>query len=346
MKSKNNFFLFLQTAVFFTLFMAVVGTLVSTMLASPAWANCKESFFNPITDVDWNGIFPVKIGGVELVGSDIDTPPDDVSSPVCLCGSPIPKIGITASFWEPARMAETVKDPYCFALIGTQLSNPKPGFLAGSSEEQAEDIPDETFSQAHWYIFPIWGILDLFTDIPCLEKGGFDIAYMTEIDPLWNNDLSAFLLNPEALLFGNPVAQLACGADSVASNAGAPIDQLFWCMGSWGDAYPLTGHIGEADPVQANAGLAARMIYKMSRETLTWDHGVDVCGPTLTPIWIKSHYRFQIVKPVRGSIVTPIGRSDLIWGNGKDPAWGSNSNAPDNFLWMIFRKVSCCIYGY
>ncbi|MDA8172856.1 MAG: TraU family protein, partial [Nitrospiraceae bacterium] len=86
----------------------------------------------------------MKIGGVELMGSDIDTPPDNISSPICVCGSPIPKIGITASFWEPARMVETVKDPYCFPLIGAQLSNPKPGFLGGTSEESGEDLPPET----------------------------------------------------------------------------------------------------------------------------------------------------------------------------------------------------------
>ena len=337
MKSRTrNRFLFLQTAVLFLLLMAV-----SAMLAH---AKCRDSFFNPITDIDWNGIFPVKIGGVELVGSDIDSPPDNISSPICVCGSPVPKIGITASFWEPARLVETVKDPYCFPLIGAQLSNPKPGFLGGGKEGLGEDLPPETFQQAHWYIFPVWGILDLFADVPCLEKAPFDIAYMTEIDPLWNSDISSFILDPEALLFGNPAAQLACIADSVASNAGYPNDPLFWCMGSWGSAYPLTGHIASDDYVQANAGLGARMIYKLSRETLTWDPGINVCGPTLTPIWVKSHYRMQIAKPVRGSIITPIGRSSLIWGGGKNPPWGSVSNGPDDFLWMIFRKVSCCIF--
>ena len=307
-------------------------------------ATCRSSFINPITDINWNGIFPVKIGGVELRGTDIDTPPDDISSPVCVCGSPIPKIGITASFWEPARLVETVKDPYCFAMIGMQLSNPQQGFLGGGRSSHSQDQEPSTFQQAHWYIFPVWAILDLFLDIPCLDRGGFDIAYITEIDPLWNSDLSSFVLNPEALLFGNPAAQLACVADSVASNAGYPIDPLFWCMGSWGSAYPLTGHINSENYIQANAGLGARMIYKLGREALLWDTGSNVCGPTLTPIWVKSHYRMHIVKPVRGSKVHPIGRSGLIWGSAKNPPFGSRGNAADNFLWMVFRKQSCCIF--
>jgi conjugal transfer pilus assembly protein TraU len=318
----------------------------AVFLPSGADAKCENSFINPITDINWNGIFPVKIGGVELIGTDIDTPPDNISSPICLCGSPVPKIGISASFWEPARLVETVKDPYCFTTIGTQLANPKQGFLAGGRSSHSQDEAPSTFQQAHWYIFPVWAVLDLFLDMPCLETGGFDIAYMTEIDPLWNSDLSSFILNPEALLFGNPAAQLACVADSVASNAKYPLDPLFWCMGSWGGAYPLTGHINSENYIQANAGLGARMIYKLGRESLLWDTGSNVCGPVPTPIWIKSHYRMHIIKPVRGSKVHPIGRSGLIWSSGKNPPFGSRSNAADNFLWMIFRKQSCCIYLY
>ena len=323
---------------------ALIMFLLFLLLPLSAQARCRNSFINPITDINWNGIFPVRIGGVELIGTDIDTPPDNIRSPVCVCGSPIPKIGITASFWEPARLVETVKDPYCFTMIGTQLSNPKPGFLGGGGTNHPEDTPPSTFQQAHWYIFPVWAILDLFLDIPCLDTGGFDIAYMTEIDPLWNSDLTGFILNPEALLFGNPAAQLACVADSVASNAKYPIDPLFWCMGSWGSAYPLTGHINSENYIQANAGLGARMIYKLGREALLWDTGSNVCGPTLTPIWVKSHYRMHIVKPVRGSKVHPIGRSGLIWSSAKNPPFGSQGNAEDNFLWMIFRKQSCCIF--
>ena len=327
-------------------FLVFLFLMAGTGLLTPmsAYATCRAFFFNPITDIDWNGIFPIKIGGVTLVGSDISTPPDNISSPICVCGPPIPKIGITASFWEPARLVETVKDPYCFTLLGTQLLNPKPGFLGGGTETHTENQTAGTFAQVHWYIFPVWAALNLFLDVPCLDKTPFDITYMTEIDPTWNNDLTGFILNPEALLFGNPAAQLACIADSVASNASYPLDPLFWCMGSWGSAYPLTGHIGSEDPTEANAGLAARMIYKLGREGILWDPGMSVCGSTLTPIWVKSHYRFQIVKPVKGSLVTPIGRSSLIWGAAKNPPWGTASNGPDDFLWMVFRKVSCCVY--
>ena len=70
----------------------------------------------------------------------------------------------------------------------------------------------------------------------------FDMLYVSELDPTWNNDELAFFTNPEASLVATPVAQAACPADAVASTARHPIDKLFWCAGSWGFIYPLSGH--------------------------------------------------------------------------------------------------------
>ncbi|MDA4835001.1 TraU family protein, partial [Enterobacter hormaechei] len=47
----------------------------------------------------------------------------------------------------------------------------------------------------------------------------FDVAYMTEIDPLWNDDVLTTLINPEVALFNNPIAVAACAADCVAASA-------------------------------------------------------------------------------------------------------------------------------
>ena len=323
-----------------TVIIASVLLLLSAVTAGTASAECRASFFNPLADVCWHCVFPVRIGGITMVGTDIDTPSDHISNPVCLCGT---TLGLTASLWEPARVIETVKDPYCFNLIGVPLSNPSEGFLAGGYRQ--DTTAPNTFQQAHWYLFPLWAMLDLFIDMPCTEIGGFDIAYMTEIDPTWNDDVLGFMLNPEALLFANPVTQLACMADSVASTVGVPLSPLFWCMGSWGSAYPLTGHINNDSYVQDNAALAARMIYKMSRELLLWDTGLNECGAVMMPIWVKENYRMHIMKPARDHTCHPVGRSGLIWATMKNPPGGSSSNAPDNFDWMLFRKRVCCV-GY
>jgi conjugal transfer pilus assembly protein TraU len=86
-------------------------------------------------------------------------------------------------------------------------------------------------------------------DFPCTEKRDFDLAYMTEVDPLWNDDSLAFIINPEALLFGNPIAQTACVADSVAAAVYQPIDPLFW-YGKLGFVLSPVGEYERQQPAQ------------------------------------------------------------------------------------------------
>ncbi|TYO96785.1 conjugal transfer pilus assembly protein TraU [Geothermobacter ehrlichii] len=316
-------------------------------LVSTGWGRCQSRVFNPVEDICWQCIFPVQFGGrVTLGNTRGDVPPETRSSPVCACsnGGSV-TVGTTVSFYEPARMIETVQDAYCFPSLGTRMSNPQPGFLNGSKDDPTLHGGAKIFQQVHYYVLPVFQLMNLFVDFPCLEQKGFDLAYMTEADPLWSNDVLALLLNPEALLFANPASQLSCVPDSVAANTGYPIDQLFWCMGSWGSAYPLTGSIEGRDDTIANAGLAARMLFKLGREMLLFDRGTDPCGAVMTPIWKKSLYRLQIARPVRGNDCIPIGRSDFLWGAGKNPPTGAGPNAPNNFLWVLTRKNRCCI-GY
>ena len=102
------------------LYVFPVIAVLALILVRPAVgrATCSASFFNPITDICWDCIFPVAIGGITIFGSDIDSPGDDISSPICICGT---TIGLSASFWEPARIIETVKDP------GFNLIRRRPG---------------------------------------------------------------------------------------------------------------------------------------------------------------------------------------------------------------------------
>ena len=58
---------------------------------------------------------------------------------------------------------------------------------------------------------------------------------------MWNDDTLSLFVNPEAALFGNPIAQFACIADAIAAEVHLPLDILFWCAGSHGSIYPFTG---------------------------------------------------------------------------------------------------------
>ncbi|WP_233981868.1 TraU family protein [Pectobacterium versatile] len=305
---------------------------------SPANATCKSSFINPITDISWRCIFPMRIAGVQVVGGEED--PSSIKSPICTCKSRsgVPILGLKTSFWEPKRIIDTVSDAYCMMPLGTQLSKPTPGTLNGG--DYSHDTARRVFQQSHYYIFPAWKILEMFYDIPCLEDEGFDVAMMTEILPQWNNDVLSLLINPEAILFANPITIVACSADAVATTFGMPLNAMFWCMGSWGNVYPLSGSITATDVVEANAGIAARTIFFMGRMGLLWNSSEDGCYTQLAPIWRKNRYKLQMMRPAKDSACIPLGREGLIWTGGKhDPL-------KDNFMWMMFEKKDCCIRAF
>ena len=292
-----------------------------------------------ILKADYTAMFPLRIAGIPIIPGRIQDVGGSVSSPICICKDPIPRIGIPVSFFEPSRLIEVVKDPYCFPSMGFGLTT-SGGALGGTSGDDGSGN-QSTFYQAHYYIFPIYALLELLTDFICLQMTGFDMAYLTEVDPLWNNDTLSAILNPEALLFGNPISNLACIADAVTSAVFEPIDALFWCKGSWGNAYPLTGQTGGDGYVEGGASVAASLIYKLHRQLVLWGSWgqAGLCGYYPAPIWRKSAYRLQIVTPIPSLYATTIGTTGMLWSFGKNPPF-----VGDNFSYLLFKKRECCAF--
>jgi len=301
---------------------------------------CPGNVFNPITDVDWMGVFPIKIGGVTVAGFGQEDTRTVSVNPVCVCSDPLPRVGIPVSFWEPVRLLEVVRQPYCFpSLGGLDLSTTIQGF--GSNSETQETDEHHAFYQVHYYVYPLFYLLELVMNFACLETSGYDLGYITELDPLWNSPELAALLTPEAFLFANPASIAVCAADCVAATAGFPLDVLFWCGGCWGGFYPLNGALsaGNASPQQASALVASRMLFKLHREGLLWGSVGDqgLCGYYPMPIMMKSQYKLQLAYPKRGNVF-PIGRSDVAWGVG-----ASFPVAGEDFLYVVWRKRDCCV---
>lgn len=308
---------------------------------------CQGKFANPITDVCWSCLFPITIGSVPVVSaSQPDT--QNPSLPVCTCPM-VPtgmRIGITMGFWEPIALVDVTRRPYCMVnLGGMQLTSGKLG--SNGAVDKGDPVHNGSFYYVHWYKFPLMYWLNLLTDLACVEQGDFDIAYLTELDPTWGDDDLTFLLNPEALLFGNVVAQTACVADSMATLANLPIDSLFWCAGSQGSMYPLNGMVQEhLGGVQASTLLTERMTYKMHREGLLWDsigqNSPAICSQYPTPIIPKSRYRYQMVNP----IPTASGGEDGCHAFGHTTTlWESFHEYPykgEDFGYLVWRKRNCC----
>ncbi|AKM12207.1 conjugal transfer pilus assembly protein TraU [Croceicoccus naphthovorans] len=316
--------------------------------AAPARASvtCHGKFVNPITDVCWSCLFPLSIGGLAIwKGSRPD--PKNPSFPLCACGSPIPRIGISVGFWEPVRLVDVTNKAWCFPNLGGIRLNP--GFDIGNGHVQGRSqvggkTQNSSQWQAHYYVYPLLYWMEILTDFLCFEQTTFDVAYVTELDPLWQDSALTSIINPEVALFANPVATAACAADCVAATARLPIDQMFWCAGCNGGMYPLNGHVAaHVTPVQASRLVAERKLYKMHREALAWGTmgSKALCHKYLMPVMRKQQYRLQMTNPiptVKGRYAcAPIGATTIIPHTGKSfPVKG------EDFGYLVWRKRNCC----
>lgn len=319
----------------FVLVAAFSLTIVEGSFKDVQASPCNQGFTNPLTKVHWPCIFPLQVAGISI-GKKSPLDADNPKSPICFCPSSfgIPLPGIRVNFWAPNRWIDTVENPGCMMALGADIL-PNGGTLHGGSRHTNRQ--GTTFAQMHYYIAPVWALLGLFTDIPCLDVSGFDVAMISEVLPTYQNEILGAIINPEAVLFGNPAALLACVADAGYSHTGGTIDTLFWCMGGWGLTYPLGGRSSSADFVEANAAIAAKQIFTMGRLGLLRNSLRSGCGERLAPIWTKSMYKLQEMRPVKQSSCINIGQTGLLWSGLKHPP------DHDNFAWQVFEKEFCCV---
>lgn len=320
---------------------------VSSFANAVVPAICTGQFFNPISDLDWNYIFPITVFGVEMTNGLNQNPAlMRMMPPVCLCpsvltlGFPTPGIGMT--WWEPTYMVETENRPGCLSSLGgiQVLQNYS---MLGSEKSSGEGLEKRQANrmQVHWMTYPVFQVMDMFTQVTCKNPSGIDMVYMTEIDPLWQSDTWSAIFTPEAAIFANPIANAACAVDAVASTLGQTLDPLFWCAGAWGNTYPLAGNTSHSGRDFAENNLiTAKFIARFSRMGLLF----QTIGPTAicfshpNPIVVKSQYRFNQTAPIprRGKAV--------VFGDSADLQVPPIANMPTREYTnnMIWQGKQCC----
>lgn len=343
MKSLRNLLLIVMASLFFS---------------PAALAMCKPKFLNPITGVCWTCMFPITVFGHEITPDGVDKKASTSSSGndfFCACKD---KIGTPVGFWEPVRSVDVVKEPFCFLNLGFQIDTDAGGStLPFDIEGGVETINSgdnlnsikKSFYHVHYYTNPMLYWLELLLDDPCIEKGEFDLGYLTEADPTWGDPQLAGILNPDAFLYGNIVAVAACTADCVASTTkGFPIDVMHWCSGCQGTVYPLTGQFNyHRDGVSTSSVMMQRMLTKSHRVGSSLAYGSSgpeaYCGYYPQFMIRKSAYKFQLTHPFpqdkrfTGSCCQTLGTSSQLFGMGKNiPVVG------EDFGYLIFRKRDCC----
>ncbi len=304
-----------------------------------------------ITDICWGCLFPVRIAGGALDWSSAKNPgpayPSRATDRVfCLCNDHggIPEFGLTLGLWAPARLVELVATPWCSPALGGLKLNSSRLRLRGTTGQGEYDNGEIAFFNYHYFAFPLYIILDLFWEDRCNADGykDFDLMYVSELDPTWNNDELAFFTQPEAALFANPAAISACVADGAAASSWEPFDTLFWCAGTWGSLYPFSGMANPtigADP-RLTSLLAARATAALHRRGLAHrTMGNDaLCGGKIDPFIPKSQYRMAMFYPVADTQRShAIGESTFRWGMAHTyPGPG------DSHVYTIFRWLDCC----
>lgn len=341
---KSNFKIF--AIVIAMLFAFVANNATALVTAAP----CNGRFTNPITDICWSCIFPMTVGSAPVLqmGQEDNATSSLYPSPICpACTYPVTP-GISMGFWEPLRQADVTRVPYCFPALGGISLSFGAGAPMGHIESDESTASNSSLYQAHWYVYPIMFILGNLIPSNCFDKAAFDLAYVSELDPMWNDDELTMILNPDGLLFNNPISQAVCAVDCVTASVTFPLDPIFWCSGCNGPTYPLNGHVqSHIGAVQASTLVLERLIIKLQREMILWRASTPAayCGPYPSPISVKSDWKIQMTYPIPsdsgsggGKCCQPLGRTTTLSGVGREIPY-----VGEDYSYFVFRKRNCCV---
>lgn len=349
---------------------------------------CTGEFVNPISGMCWSCVMPIGISSIFYKG-DQDGTKDLTGWQQFLCTCDL-YIGVPISFYEPARVMDVTTKPYCMVALGGQTFSDTGSFVgdtAGFAGNEEDLHHTSTFFQSHFYINPVMYLIGQMLDSSkCFEQKGFDVGYITEVDPSWLLAEYANLLSPDGYLYGHLPAVLACTGDCVAATAHFGIAPLHWCVGCNGLMYPMTGKIdGAVSTIDSSGVVMLRLLNKLHRVGINLSYyGNDgLCGGYRQILMNKRQYKYSMLFPVSQTksiakamsqavtgtatgVGTSIGVTDGASMQAVDTKkqkqccqpfgrttllWGIGRYYPvagEDMSFQIYRKRDCCqkVYGW
>lgn len=301
----------------------------------------------------WDCLFPIRLNGLTLKGANgsQEIPDDAMNSLICSCpdAAGVPEFGSPMAAWFPRMIIETVQKPYCSpTMMGKELVNgvrmAVGGDVSSRKTKVGKAISDSAFLHFHTFSFPILEMLELMLSADCNPDRFVDmeLQYISEVDPMWNDNLLSALLTPEAALFTNPAAMLACTAECNTLAFSADTLDFHWCAGCWGGTYPFTGHGNHnGSRIKHSSLIATKALAALHRRMLAFDTvgASEACEAKVAPSLIKSQYRFGMLYPSPEATSNHyIGASTLLWGETKQ-----KSAAGSNHVYAGYRYQDCCL---
>lgn len=256
------------------------------------------------------------------------------------------RTGTLVTVWEPVRIIETVKDPYCMLAAGEDDSDggtPDDGQAletnSGTHSDTGAQEDHSVFQHVH-IILPDYIMQSIQqVDNRCWHSSvGNPMDYISEDDAAWSDDTIAAATYPLTSMAADYDMQMECENDAYSSQLGLPNSILFWCMGAWGSTYPMSGHNNNDEYVTGNIALAARAIYIGGRTGRIHDAASYYCYAGPMPLWIKHYFKLQPLRPARKAYLIPIGLSSHLW----DDRLNADMECGDNFAWVLWRRRWCC----
>lgn len=269
-------------------------------------------------------------------------PSDPTTQAVCSCDGE--SYGVTVGSWHPARLIEVVTTPGCSPLLGGIHLFPTLKHYKGTVGRGEPHGVGTSFFHVHSFPFPLATLLDPLGDTPCRSTNDAAPAYFSELDPGWNLETLSLLIQPEATFFLTPEGIESCAADAAAAALGIPIDVQFWCGGSWGVIYPMTGvmrsTLGTDPALTSLAALRHQALLHREGIGLKTSGDAALCGGVPSPFMEKSQYRLSRISPYpERSGNHAIGAATSQWAAMPT----TNPMEGQSTLYILWRFEDCCI---
>lgn len=301
-----------------------LGTVVALALPVAAHAaapGCVGKMWNPMADLDFT-----LMGGIRIAGQQMMEEPEELGEPPqhrvgtgCACENGLQTgAGVALSFWMPSYINDMARSAGCLGFLGpVSVMNGFSSLNSGQEYSKHEAGKDGTTNmQIHWAYADVTAVAgrQLFEKCNAVSSK-FNIAYMTEADFLFQNDVYSAIMAPQAaILAATPIlSHMACGVEAMANTLGDWRD--FGICGWKGFRLPMSGNVIGKDSAQvSNMDITVRYLTRASLLGLNLKTmGDDVmCEPKYSPFYQPFQHRYQWAYP--GRVATRYNIDVVRWG--------------------------------
>jgi hypothetical protein len=306
---------------------------LTATMATPASAStvgCVGKMWNPLGDLDFRLMGGIKAMGFTILKTpELGEPPNHQAQNICFCKNGMQTgFGLGLTFWMPSYINDLARQPGCLGFLDG--INVLPGFMSLSSGQEysnhTQRVDGVTNMQVHWAYADVTAIAGKSLFEKCnAVTGSMEIAYMTEPDFIFQNDVYSVVMTPQASILAEVplLSQMTCGMESIANTLGGWQD---WGVCAWkGTRLPYSGNAIAKDSAQVSnmdvtikylsrAALLGTTMRTMGKDT--------TCKPLYSAFYDPFQHRYQWAFP--GKVATRYNQDVIKWGMFiKDAGQGS-----------------------